>query len=133
MRFADTASDRQLISAARIAIELAYDAEREVHTVGAAVRTKDGTIYVGVNVYSLHGACAEFVAIGAAAAAGERDIAAIACVRGMNGEELLAPCGNCRQMLSDLAPRCDVIIAGPSGEPIAVTASELLPFAYRVE
>lgn len=43
-----------------------YDEVEQNHTVGAAVRCKSGNVYAGVNVYSLHGACAEQVAIGTA-------------------------------------------------------------------
>lgn len=58
--------DRELIAEAKKAIRLNYDQENQNHTVGAAVRCKNGKIYVGVNLYSLHGACAEQVVIGAA-------------------------------------------------------------------
>lgn len=53
----------ELISQAQNAIRLNYDAVGERHTVGAAVRCKSGKIYTGVNVYSVHGACAEQIAI----------------------------------------------------------------------
>lgn len=49
-------SDRELIEAARAAIRKNYDGED--HTVGAAVRCSSGKIYAGINVYSVHGACA---------------------------------------------------------------------------
>ncbi len=103
-----------------------------MHTVGAAVRTAGGKIYVGINVYSVHGACAEQVALGAAMTAGEREFTDIVAVRGPEGAELLPPCGNCRQLLSDYAPSCRVIVPTPAG-PRKVPAKELLPFAYEVE
>ena len=65
------AQDAQLIAVARAAIRRGYDAVSYRHTVGAAVLCGSGAVYTGVNVYSLHGACAEQVAIGAAAAHGE--------------------------------------------------------------
>ena len=58
--------DYGLIAEAKKAIRLNYDQDRYYHTVGAAVRCKSGKVYIGVNLYSLHGACAEEVAIGAA-------------------------------------------------------------------
>ncbi len=131
-RPADTDSDRKLIEAARDVIRRNYDADGERHTVGAAVRAASGEVYVGVNVYSLHGPCAESIALGSAITAGKRDFVALACVRGADGDELLPPCGNCRQMLSDYAPNCEVVLAGESG-PVAIKASELLPYAYRRE
>jgi len=132
VRPANTAADRELIEAARDVIRRNYDVDTERHTVGAAVRTASGEVFVGVNVYSLHGSCAEFIALGSAIAAGHRDFVSLASVRGAEGDELLPPCGNCRQMLLDYAPDCEVIVPGESGA-IAVTATDLLPYAYRSE
>ena len=124
--------DLALIQAAREAISRNYDGLHFNFTVGAAVRCGSGKIYTGVNVYSLHGACAEQVALGAAITAGERQFLAIAAVRGADGAEILPPCGNCRQILSDYAPDCAVILPAGNGIP-KIPARELLPFAYRTE
>ena len=70
--------DRALIEAAGAAIRRNYDGENFHHTVGAAVRCGSGAAYTGVNVYSIHGACAEQVAIGSAITNGERVLEAIA-------------------------------------------------------
>ena len=77
--------DLELIGAARRAITANYDGERYMHTVGAAVRAAGGKIYVGIDVYSIHGACAELVALGAAMTAGEREFTHIVAVRGPEG------------------------------------------------
>lgn len=53
-----TAQDHALIAAARAAIIRNYDHIHFNFTVGAAVRCADGEVYTGVNVYSIHGACA---------------------------------------------------------------------------
>ena len=119
------AQDEAVLAAAQAAIRRGYDSIRFHHTVGAAVLCQSGKVYVGVNVYTLHGACAEQVAIGMAAAAGETEFLRIVVVRGARGEEILPPCGNCRQMLSEYAPDCEVIL--PGGK---LPAWELLPFAY---
>ena len=124
--------DLELIQAAREAIGRNYDGVHFNFTVGAAVRCGDGSVYTGVNVYSIHGACAEQVALGAALTVGEREFTDIVAVRGPEGAELLPPCGNCRQLLSDYAPGCQVIVPTPAG-PRKVPAKELLPFAYEVE
>ena len=124
--------DCELIEEAKKAIRLNYDHERLNHTVGAAVRCKSGKVYVGVNLYSLHGACAEQVAIGAAITNGEREFDAIVAVRGEAGGEVIPPCGNCRQILHDYMPDCGVIV--PAGGGLAkIRAKELLPFSYSVE
>ena len=127
-----TDNDRALIAEAQRTIRLNYDHERYNHTVGAAIRCKSGRIYVGVNVYSLHGACAEQVELGAAITNGERDFDAIVAVRGEEGEEVIPPCGNCRQMLHDYMPECGVIVP-VRGELRKIRAEELLPFSYSVE
>lgn len=124
--------DYELIAEAKRAIRLNYDQENENHTVGAAIRCKKAKVYVGVNVYSLHGACAEQVAIGTAITNGERDFDTVVAVRGKEGEEIIPPCGNCRQILHDYMPNCDVIIS-VDGEPKKIKAKELLPFSYSVE
>lgn len=64
--------DKELIALAKEAIEKNYDGKEFLHTVGAAIRCQDGKVFVGVNVYSLHGTCAEQVALGCAITAGER-------------------------------------------------------------
>lgn len=127
-----TKKDETLILAAQEAIRANYDTVHCNHTVGAAVRCKSGKIYVGVNVYSLHGACAEQVAIGTAITQGEREFEAIVAVRGENGEEIIPPCGNCRQMLSDYMAECEVILS-IEGKIGRVRAVELLPFAYHAD
>lgn len=124
--------DYDLISKAQEAIKSNYDSEEYNHTVGAAVSCKNGNVYVGVNVYSLHGACAEQVAIGTAITNGEREFDTIVAVRGKNGEEIIPPCGNCRQILCDYMPSCDVIIL-VNGEAKKVKSKELLPYSYNVE
>lgn len=120
-------TNEALLAAAREAVSAAYDGER--HTVGAAVLCGSGAIYAGVNVWSLHGACAEQVALGCAAAHGETNFVKIAAVRGKHGEEILPPCGNCRQMLADYAPECEVLLPGGQTKK----AKDLLPFAYHAE
>ena len=124
--------DYELIAEAQKAIRLNYDQEHYNHTVGAAIRCKSSKVYVGVNLYSLHGACAEQVAIGTAITNGERDFDAIVAVRGKEGGEIIPPCGNCRQILHDYMPDCDVIVS-VCGEPKKIKAKELLPFSYSVE
>ena len=127
-----TDQDDELIREAQKTIHLNYDEENDNHTVGAAIRCKNGKIYTDVNVYSLHGACAEQVAIGAAITHGERDFETVVAVRGKNGEEIIPPCGNCRQILCDYMPECEVIISA-GGENRKIKAKELLPFSYKAE
>lgn len=127
-----TNKDYELIEKAKDAIKQNYDKEKYNYTVGAAVRCRNRKIYVGVNVYSIHGACAEQVAIGTAITSGERDFDTIVAVRGEEGEEVIPPCGNCRQILHDYMPDCEVILS-IDDKLKKIKADELLPFSYSVE
>lgn len=100
--------------------------------MGAAVRCKSGKIYTGVNVYSVHGACAEQIAIGTVITNGERQFDAIVAVRGRDGAEIIPPCGSCRQILHDYMPEREVILC-VEGQNIKIKAEELLPFSYTFE
>ena len=75
---------------------------------------------------------AEQVAIGTAITNGERDFDVIVAVRGKEGEEIIPPCGNCRQILYDYMPDCDIIVS-VCEELKKIKAKELLPFSYSVE
>lgn len=121
--------DNELIEAARNAITSNYDKINQLHTVGAAVRCGSGKIYTGVNVYAIHSACAEQVALGTAITNGERNFKTIVAVSGELGENIIPPCGNCRQILSDYTPECEVILI-VNGEVSKLTAKELLPYPY---
>ena len=100
------------------------------HTVGAALRTRDGEIITGVNVFAQGGgACAELVARGTAISHGHRDFAAIVAV-GDQDRGVIGPCGVCRQLLLDYAPNITVILPDAGGLSLA-TPSELLPNSRR--
>lgn len=126
--------DLQLVTLATRTIDENTDAPTAdadgVHTVGAAVMAGDHRMFAGVNLYHFTGGpCAELVALGAARAAGAREIVRIVAV-GNGGRGILAPCGRDRQVLADYHPRCRVIMPTSSGA-ISVLAVELLPGAYR--
>ncbi|GCD10566.1 cytidine deaminase [Clostridium tagluense] len=120
--------DLELIEKASETIKKNYDRVKYNHTVAVAIRCRNGKIYTGVNVYSSHGACAEMIAIGSAITNGEREFECLVAVRGENGEEILPPCGNCRQVLLDYMPDCKVII-NINNKLRKIAVRELLPFA----
>jgi cytidine deaminase len=99
--------------------------------VGAAVRADDGRVFVGVNVenasYGLT-ACAERNALSAAVAAGARRFVALAVV-GPESEPP-APCGACRQVLSEFPPAFEVRSYGTGGAVMRETTATLLPRAF---
>jgi len=99
-------------------------------TVGAAVQTKSGAVFIGCNVENAsYGAtiCAERAAMAAAVAAGERELVALAIASG--AKRPTPPCGICRQCLVELAP--SVSIRSYTGSTQAeYDLSSLLPDAF---
>ena len=69
-----TDADRELIRLAVEVMEKNFDRGTYYHVVGCALRCRNGKIYTGVNCDGIHGSCAEFVTIGTAYSAGERDL-----------------------------------------------------------
>lgn len=119
----------ELVSRAKAMRERAY-APYSGFTVGAALVTEDGSVFVGANVenasYGL-AICAERSAAVSAVAAGHRDFRAIAVA----GPEttVTAPCGACRQFLNEFNPRLAVTYTTPQGVT-QTTLDELLPDAF---
>jgi cytidine deaminase len=97
--------------------------------VGAALLGKSGKIYLGCNIenasYGLT-CCAERTAIFKAISEGEQDFEAIA-VATSNG---VAPCGACRQVLSEFAPDLIVYTANLQGRIKTTSIRILLPNAF---
>ena len=101
--------------------------------VGAALLTTDGNIITGANVESAsYGltCCAERVALFKALTAGERNFEAVAVVARLDGGA--PPCGACRQLLSEYAPRAKVWVADAAapGRVRTFTVAKLLPEAF---
>lgn len=100
--------------------------------VGAALLTRDGKIFTGINIesssYSLT-ICAERTAIFKAMSEGERDFKAIAIAS--DHPDFCSPCGACRQVISDLCGNIDIIMVNANNELKVVQTSELLPFAFE--
>ncbi|MGA8543467.1 MAG: cytidine deaminase [Thermoplasmata archaeon] len=124
------AEDRALIRAAQGALRRGF--VPHYHGVAAAVRTRSGAIFLGLNVEGIHGPCAEPVAIGAAMTAGDRSIESMVAVT-VRGRKypVLSPCGNCRQLLLDYAPKATVIVNFGNGRVARVAVTDALPGAFR--
>ena len=108
-------------------------------TVGAALLTKEGKIYTGANIENSSytpTVCAERNAIFTAVHNGEREFEAIAIVGGMNGEikGVTAPCGVCRQVMSEFcSPDFKVIlVTSNEGDYIEETLGSLLPYMFKL-
>lgn len=124
-----------LLSKAFDAMKNAYAPYSNYH-VGACVLTKDGATFLGANIENASfGAtnCGERSAIFAAYSNGYRkeDIEAIAIVT--DGHRIGAPCGICRQVLSELLEADCPIILSNGKETIEKTIDELLPMRFTKE
>ncbi len=126
-----TQSDHELISMALDVLERNFDDGVYNHTVGGAIRCKNGKVYFGVNCDGIHGSCAEYIAIGAAITAGERDFDTIVATHDKAHNCLVPPCGNCRQMLLKYCPDIKVILNDEKGNAVKVEVKDLLPLAYK--
>ena len=121
-----------LIDAARAAQQHAY-APYSHFRVGCALEADDGRVFVGCNVenasYGLT-ICAERAAVCAAVAAGAQRFRRAVVVS--DADPPAAPCGACRQVLSEfgLDLRVDAVSAASAA---TWTIAELLPAAFGKE
>lgn len=129
----------------RALIRMAFDAMRRAYapysgyTVGAALLTASGRVYLGCNIENASYTptiCAERCAFFKAVSEGERDFVKIAVVGGKEGHvtDFFVPCGVCRQVMSEF---CDddflVIIAKSEEEYLSKTLNDLLPCRFSPE
>lgn len=125
-----TAEEKKfLIDLASQAREKAY-APYSNYKVGAALRTRSGRVFTGVNVENAAyptTMCAERIAIYKAVSEGEREFAVIAVVTSNAG----SPCGGCRQVMAEFGLDTIVLISNTNGELIEqTTVAGLLPGAF---
>jgi cytidine deaminase len=109
------------------------------HEVATALRTMDGGIYTGVHVEGScrrSSICAEGVAMGTARAGVPPrvplliDAVVSVQIKPAGQFRIIAPCGVCRELISDYSPDTRVWITGDTGV-LAVAALDLLPHKTR--
>ncbi len=117
---------KKLIKLAIKAMKNAY-VPYSKYPVGAALLTKSGKIYTGVNIENAAfpvTICAERTAIFKAVSEGDKDLEAIAVVTKNGG----SPCGSCRQVMAEFNPELKIYIANEKGELVQeTTLKEILP------
>lgn len=126
---------QELIQLAFNAMKNAYAPYSDYH-VGACALMKDGTTFLGANIENAsYGAtnCAERSAMFAAYSNGYRkeDVEALAIVS--DGDRIAAPCGICRQVLSELLSADTPIYLSNGQEERTVCMKEILPLAFTIE
>ena len=130
-----TMTQEELIHEAFEAMKNAYAPYSNYH-VGACILTKDGKLYYGANIENASypaGVCGERSAIFAAYSRGVRkeDIEALAIVS--DGKRIGAPCGVCRQVLSELLEQHTPIILSNGKETKVTDIAALLPDQFSTE
>lgn len=131
VRYEVNEKDKTLIAAGLEVLAKNFDDGVYHHTVGCALLCKNGSIYTGVNCDGIHGSCAEYITLGIAISAGEREFDTIVAVHEKAQNCVIPPCGNCRQMFWEYCPDIKVILNDEKGNLIKVAARDLLPFAWE--
>ncbi len=133
---ANAASDDSMIALALRMRDAAYIPYSH-YAVGAAIKTVSGTVFGGCNVenasYGLCN-CAERTAVFTAIAAGERVVVEVVVATEDGG----SPCGACRQVLAEFAPRdgspLRIVLVDNLGKVVReTTIAELLPMAFNLQ
>ncbi len=125
----------KLLKEAFKAMDNAYAPYSNYH-VGACILCKDGRTFLGANIENASypaGVCGERSAGFAAYSNGYRkdDIEALAIVS--DGKRIAAPCGICRQVLSELLNPDTPIFLSNGQEEVQTDISELLPMRFTPE
>ena len=99
--------------------------------VGAALRSRDGRVFVGCNVENAAypaGICAERGAVAAAVAQGAREfVLLVVCTE---ATQPTPPCGMCRQVLVEFSPHLDIVSVTRDGAQARWSLSDLLPSPF---
>ena len=119
----------ELFDMAKVASKNAYSPYSKI-CVGAALETKTGNIYTGVNVEnSSYGAtiCAERTAAVKAISCGDREFVRIAIAGNIKN---LVPCGMCRQFLSEFCDDMVVLYEDNDGKLVETSLKNLFPGGF---
>ncbi|PAV29131.1 cytidine deaminase [Virgibacillus profundi] len=128
--------DYNLIKAAEEVIEKNYRYGR--HHIGSAVRTTSGHVFAAVHLEANVGriaVCGEAMALGKSISEGEHEFESIVAVAHPHPHEdiekcwVVAPCGMCRELISDYGKDTDVIISY-NGKLVKCNVMALLPEKY---
>ncbi|WP_394233262.1 cytidine deaminase [Niallia oryzisoli] len=122
----------------QLLIDQAKEARTKAYTpyskfkVGAALMTKNKQVFTGCNIenasYGLTN-CAERTAIFKAVSEGETEIEALVVIGDTEGP--IAPCGACRQVISEFCnDSTKIILTNLKGDQVETTITQLLPGSF---
>ena len=122
-------SDEELLSLAREARAAAY-VPYSRYRVGAALLTKNGSVYTGCNIENASFGltnCAERTAVFKAVSEGKQEFEAIAIAADKTAPW---PCGACRQVMSEFSPGMRVLVTWDEGKVRESRLDQLLPHSF---
>ena len=137
----------ELVRQALAAMKFAY-VPYSGFTVGAALLTKSGKVYLGCNIENAaYGPsnCAERTAFFKAVSEGEREFSAIAVGDGFEKcgpagkpaqaqDEPSGPCGVCRQVMQEFcAPSFMIYMGRSDGTYVAESLGAMLPYGFTAD
>ena len=122
-------------------IELAKKARLNAYSpygnyyVGACLRCKDGSTYLGCNIENngIQSLCAERTAFAKAISDGKREFESIAIVGAPAGKtptEQCMPCGYCRQFIHEFVDNNFKFVFENNNKIITYTINDLLPYCF---
>lgn len=129
---------KNLVQSAEEASHKSYNPYSGI-AVGAAILTDNGKIIKGANIENASfrlTTCAEQSALAQANILGENNFKAIAIISSL--EDVITPCGACRQMLFEFFQKSgvdfDIIMSDKNKTKIIIAKiSELLPLAFNLK
>jgi len=125
--------DKELVLYAIKALKNSY-APYSNFPVGAALLTKSGNVFTGVNIenasYGLT-VCAERVAMFKAVSEGELAFERIAIA--VKGKGKALPCGACLQVMAEFNPKIEILLAGGNGRFVKRKLFELMPEPFILQ
>lgn len=105
--------------------------------VAAALQTTDGKILHGFNIHTTltkASICAEAIVLGEMLRT-NATCAKIVCVTShraaLSEPFIVSPCGMCRELLNDYAPKGEIIVVDTTDKVMKVPISTLLPVRYQ--
>ncbi|MGT2934743.1 cytidine deaminase [Streptococcus castoreus] len=119
-------------------ISLAIEASKHAYVpyshfpIGAALKTKDGTIYTGCNIENASFGltnCGERTAIFKAVSDGHKELVEIAIYG--ETQEPVSPCGACRQVMAEFFESSSTVtLIAKNGQTLKTTVGDLLPYSF---
>jgi cytidine deaminase len=122
---------KRMMDAAKKVIKNAYVPYSEF-PLAAALLTKDGNIFTGVNIENAaYGStmCAERTAIFKAVSEGYTEFEALLLLS--NTKKPITPCGACRQVISEFSKDIDIIMTTNNNGELIKKNKELLPSSFN--